>query len=307
MRKLSLIGNELTNLPSNIDELTNLSELYLNENDITAFPENFCKLVSLRILNVVGNKLKRLPDSFGSLFMLKHIIAEENNLVCLPSSFCDLINLEVLELNTNKLSDLPYNFGRLAKLKVLNISQNKIQEFLPETFGKLKHVEVLDISNNYIKFLPEEFASHKRLRKFYCDCNLVQVLPEWVGDMPEIVEFRMSDNKLQAAPIPETFGKVSKKLKVFHFGGNFIARLPDSICDLECVEYFHIGSVIDEIERRAFQNGNWIPQLPQDIGRLRNLKRMRLDENQLTELPDSFGDLVSLEFFDIGESNMVLR
>jgi Leucine-rich repeat (LRR) protein len=64
---------------------------------------------------------------------------------------------------------------------------------------------------------------------------------------------------------------------------------------------FHVGSVIDELERANFQNGNWIWELPSTFGHLVSLRHANLNENQLSYLPENFGNLVNLEWLDLGE------
>jgi Leucine-rich repeat (LRR) protein len=79
-----------------------------------------------------------------------------------------------------------------------------------------------------------------------------------------------------------------------------MSSLPDSFGCLENLEKLSLGSVIDELERRNFQNGNWISYLPYSFCDLINLKEIHLDENQIHELPDDFGNLINLEYLDIG-------
>ena len=90
-------------------------------------------------------------------------------------------------------------------------------------------------------------------------------------------------------------------LQVLDLGGNFISHLPDGLGALKSLESIHLGSVIDELERRNFQNGNWLWSLPDSFGRLESLRYANLDENQLEGLPSNFGDLVHLEWLDLGE------
>jgi len=61
-----------------------------------------------------------------------------------------------------------------------------------------------------------------------------------------------------------------------------------------------MGSLIDELERREWQNGNWIWKLPLNFGSLRALQHANLNENQICELPSDFGCLTLLEWLDLG-------
>ncbi len=303
LTKLSIMGNDLEHLPDAWHHMISLKEIYLNENLLKGLPQSITKLTRLHILSVVGNQISRLPSDVGELVELTTFMAEENKLIALPDSFCLLKNLTIAELGNNCLPTLPWIFGHLRNLQVLNLNANKLTD-LPDSFGNLPSLRELDLSENDLQCLPRKFRSAHLLTKFYADANLIQDLPSWIGNMPEIVEFSIKDNKLKDGPLPEPFGTVSQKLCILDMGGNFMLELPETLGCLSSLEYVHFGSVIDEIERRNFQNGNWLYVLPRNFGQLTLLREAHLDENQLHELPDSFGDLINLEWLDLGECIM---
>lgn len=297
---ISAIGNNLTSLPDTFGSLVKLKEIYLNENRLVNLSDTVCSLKCLEKLRLTGNQLEFLPDQFGELESLKSLTADENVLQKLPKTFGLLENLEELELGCNCISLILEGFGMLKSLKVLNLSNNKIS-VLPEAFGSLPNLQVLDLSANNIKFLPSKFSSCHCLEKFYSDSNLLQVLPDWVSDLSNIIEFSVKDNQLQSQALSESFPQNCKRLKHLDMSGNFMSKLPDSLGGLQNLEFLHLGSVIGELERRNFQNGNWLPDIPKSVCELRHLRELYLDENQLTELPEDFGNLTSLETLDLGQ------
>ena len=54
---LTLGGNQLTDVPAAIGQLTSLRALYLNENELTSVPAEFVDLTSLKELYLNNNKL----------------------------------------------------------------------------------------------------------------------------------------------------------------------------------------------------------------------------------------------------------
>ena len=88
-------------------------------------------------------------------------------------------------------------------------------------------------------------------------------------------------------------------------GANFIASLADNFGNMTCLEYLHFGSTISELERSNFQNGNWIVKLPDSMCALKNLEKLNMNENQIAELPDLFGDLGKLSYLDLGQNMLV--
>ncbi|XP_046350543.2 leucine-rich repeat protein SHOC-2-like [Haliotis rufescens] len=301
LRILSVNGNQLKTLPHSIGSLQRLEEIHLNENCLEFIPDSVCSLKRLRILRLTGNSVEKLPDDLGEINALQSLTIDENSLSHLPKTFGLLENLQTFESNTNKLTSLPSGFGKLKNLKILNLSNNQIER-LPDNFGDLKSIEFLDVSGNQIEHLPKYFNSSQTLRKFYADCNLIGELPDWISQLPQAVEVSVKDNKLSHQAVTETFGQTNHRLKVLDMSGNFMTSLPNSIGELTELETLHLGSVIDELERRNFQNGNWISQLPVTFCQMVNLKELHLDENQIQELPEDFGNLVNLEFLDLGQN-----
>jgi Leucine-rich repeat (LRR) protein len=106
------------------------------------------------------------------------------------------------------------------------------------------------------------FSSTVTLKKLFLDRNRISSLPDWVSQLDNIEELCASDNHLFQQALTEKFGTTCKKVKVLDLGGNFMSSLPDSFGCLENLEKLSLGSVIDELERRNFQNGNWISYLP---------------------------------------------
>ncbi|KAJ8318376.1 hypothetical protein KUTeg_003467 [Tegillarca granosa] len=242
------------------------------------------------------------PDILHKSSLTKLILsADENELEKLPQTLGLLCKLEVLELADNVIKDVPIGLGQLKNLKTLNLSNNKLKE-IPDSFGELPHLEYIDLSGNDMENLPSYCKSADTLKKFIMERNHLASIPDWVCMLTQVSELSFSDNQLHHQPFLEKFGKNCKKLKVLDLGGNFMTKLPDSIGELFNLEKIHLGSVIDELERRAFQNGNWLTSIPDTFCNLVNIKEVHLDENLISELPSEFGNLVNLEFLDLGQN-----
>ena len=64
---LNLSKNQLTAIPPEIGNLTNLTELSLDYNQLTALPPDIGKLTNLTTLNLHRNHLTALPTEIGNL------------------------------------------------------------------------------------------------------------------------------------------------------------------------------------------------------------------------------------------------
>lgn len=303
LKVFSAVGNCFEELNSEVGEMTALQHLFLQENQLICLPDSIGCLKNLLLLNVVGNLLKELPSTIGQMASLERLIMDENEVQYLPESFAQLSHLQCFEISENKLKALPTNFGGLKQLSVFNVSQNPIKDYLPESFSQLENLTHVDLSHNKLVELPATLKSASKLNKFYCETNCLYSLPDWVNHMHAIEEFSLRGNKIHHHPFTEEFGMNNQRLRLLDIAGNFMTALPESLGILKCLEKIDIGSVIDELERKAFQNGNLISHLPLSVSHLVMLREAHLEENQIVELPEDFGCLVSLEFLDLGENH----
>ena len=147
-------------LPECIGELSNLSVLDLEDNNIQHLP-NIGYLTTLTYLDLGFNRLNTLPESIGKLYNLDTLNLNNNSLTTLPNSITNLNKLTKLYIRANHLTNLPNNIGALDKLIVLDLRQNNLNT-LPETIGNLVNLQTLKFSNNNLSYLPK---SIERLRK----------------------------------------------------------------------------------------------------------------------------------------------
>jgi Leucine-rich repeat (LRR) protein len=64
---LQITNYELTAMPEEITQLTNLKILYLYSNQLSTLPDNFAQLTNLQKLNLEDNQLKTLPEEIKKL------------------------------------------------------------------------------------------------------------------------------------------------------------------------------------------------------------------------------------------------
>lgn len=57
LKHIFLIGNDITTLPSVMEQMEQLEELYLNQNRMTDLPEWIGKLKNLKELSIKGNPI----------------------------------------------------------------------------------------------------------------------------------------------------------------------------------------------------------------------------------------------------------
>ncbi|KAL1802232.1 hypothetical protein ACET3Z_030879 [Daucus carota] len=318
---------KLRSLPDTICNLRALEVLNIGECfSVEALPEQLGNIESLKELDAHDVAVSKLPDSTGRLSKLAKLILtchgkamimylmtrpKHKILETLPDTICNLRELEVLSVGYSRdLEALPVELGNIESLKELNVDDvmvpkipdsigflinlvklrltgNQYLETLPKTFGCLRSLEILDISRcSRLIALPVELGNMESLKVLYAQSLPVSELPNSIGHLSKLVELRLSDNT---------------ELKT----------LPDAICNLRSLEILDIsycrslialpvelGSM--ESLKKLYAQGLAVSELPNSIGHLSKLVKLRLSDNtKLKTLPDTICSLRSLEILDI--------
>ena len=108
-------------------------------------------------------------------------------------------------------------------------------------------------------------------------------LPPEIGQLQQLLELRLSDNRLSTLP-PE-IGQL-RQLQELEIGGNQLSALPPEIGQLQQLLWC-------KLQR------NQLTTLPPQIGQLQRLRHLELWDNQLTALPEEITHLQRLEYLDI--------
>ena len=130
------------------------TQLELRECDITSLPPEIGQLTDLTRIYLNGNKLESLPPEIGNLTNLTRLYLRDNKLESLPPEIGNLTNLTHIYIRGNRLTSLPPEIGNLTKLKGLFLSDNNISSLPPE-LKKLTQLGNLDLTRNPIAIPPE--------------------------------------------------------------------------------------------------------------------------------------------------------
>lgn len=124
---LNLFDKNISEIPQEINILSNLKILYLGFNNLENISKSLCKLPVLSVLYLNSNKIKKIPKEITNL-----------------------TNLEKLVLIDNEIKEIPKEIYKLSKLKELWLSGNKIEEIPKEIKKSLPDLYLTNnVSLNY--------------------------------------------------------------------------------------------------------------------------------------------------------------
>lgn len=169
--------NKMTSLEKAFEDPAATEILVLHRQQITELPSQIKQLTNLRELIVDGCMLKSLPTEMGELKQLVKLSAKFNEINNLPESLGSLKMLAELHLDYNKIHEFPGQIGELENLRFLYLSNNNLTK-IPSEIGNLTQLVELDVSNNVgLLQLPLEISNLKNLEKLYISPTTIFPIP----------------------------------------------------------------------------------------------------------------------------------
>ncbi|GAB1288722.1 Podocan [Apodemus speciosus] len=205
--KLHLKNNKLEKIPPGaFSELSNLRELYLQNNYLTdegLDNETFWKLSSLEYLDLSSNNLSRVPAGLPRSLVLLHL--EKNVIQSVDADVLTPIrSLEYLLLHSNQLQAKgihPLAFQGLKKLHTVHLYNNALER-VPS--GLPRRVRTLMILHNQITGIGrEDFATTYFLEELNLSYNRItspQMHRDAFRKLRLLRSLDLSGNRLQTLP-----------------------------------------------------------------------------------------------------------
>jgi Leucine-rich repeat (LRR) protein len=127
-------------------------------------------LVNLEVLNLNQNGLKDLPESFSKFTKLKSLSANTNHIHDLPSKMGNMTALEHLDMKGNDIRVLPYTIVNCSCLKTLNLMDNALEK-LPDQIGIMPNLTRIDVAANRLTLMPFSLGFSKVLKDLFIHEN----------------------------------------------------------------------------------------------------------------------------------------
>jgi len=136
----------------NIDETTFINFSYQEGSDYPPLfgeiPPEIGQLVNLTDLYLGGNSLSIIPPDIGNLVNLQSLFLYDNQFISIPLEIGNLVNLTTLDIGYNQIAELPNELYSLSNLELLRLEHNRLTS-IPNDLCNLSGCNIY-INNNHI-------------------------------------------------------------------------------------------------------------------------------------------------------------
>ncbi|KAK3210912.1 hypothetical protein Dsin_015618 [Dipteronia sinensis] len=266
-------------------------------------PEN------LVVLDMPHSSVEQLWNGVQQVPNLKEINLEDSkHLTSFPEMF-GAVNLESLNLEgCTSLLEIPPSIECLNKLKVLKLGNCKSLGALPNCIGleSLRQLDLMGCSNV------------KTLSGIPCNIEILELCGTAIEQLPSSIEYlcRLVTLNLSGCSrlmsLPSSICKLKSLDRFYLWGCSKLDKLPDNLGDLKSLTLLVANETdirqvpssiiqLDNLEILSFMGCKGL-LLPSLLG-LHGLISLDLVDCGLMEIPDSVGQLSSLQSLSLGRNN----
>ncbi|MFB3390078.1 leucine-rich repeat domain-containing protein [Flavobacterium sp. LAR06] len=281
-----LTTEQLKELMPSIKKISGLTVLDLSHNDLTDLPSDLNELSTLTKLNLFSNKkLRYLPDSICECLNLRELIVRETKIKELPYDLGKLSNLESLDVSQNRrLLFLPISTGDLSNLKELNLSGSKISD-LPTSFSKLSNLTKLYMADTQLEIVPEPIFYLPNLTHLYLAQNdKLRYIADDLSYLESLINLDVSQNKILTS-LPASIWQHQNLVLLNASENPMLTSLPQSIPYQSNLEDLNISNC-------------GVVSLPTNIGRLSSLKKLSAVSCQIVDLPETLRNFQNIKLLN---------
>ncbi|OBR11103.1 Leucine rich repeat family protein [Colletotrichum higginsianum IMI 349063] len=265
LRDLKLANNLLHGpLDPIFANLENLEIFDLHGNNVSSLPTGIENLSRLRVLNLSENSFESLPFASLSKLPLTELIMKKNKLtgMLIEDGVEALSNLQVLDLSCNQLTHLVPSGSTIGLPSVhqLILSMNRLRE-LPDV-SSWPSLMTLTADENAISEFPSGFTTLEKLRHVDFSANDIRVVPSEICRMDSLTLIRLAGNPLRdkkfvSATTEELKEVLAGRLEPpVSFEEDVDAATPDTALNNTLAEPHEIHPAIEAVPAEALARDN---------------------------------------------------
>ncbi|XP_058452289.1 chaoptin [Malaya genurostris] len=287
-----------------------LLELHLVRSELTAFPADAMKVLSLlKVLNIDGHRVENLPkgvfvgmtfdgalekfhfvnglltDMAMEVFMafkkIKTLDLHGNQLATLKKGqFKGLREAEILDISYNNLTKLDASHvSDLTKMTWINVSHNALSEITRGTFARNAVLRVLNMAHNNIKKIDANtFRGMRFLRRLHLNDNMISDVGRGTfGSVTRIGTIDLARNRIKKVDY-QMFYQLNY-IEILNLAENEITEIQkDSFKDLYLTHINISHNRLETIEPKSFINCANMTVLDLSHNLIKSIPRTAFDE-----------------------------
>ncbi|XP_050272515.1 LRR receptor-like serine/threonine-protein kinase EFR isoform X2 [Quercus robur] len=302
---LYLYNNNFSgSIPQDLGMLTKLRELNLSLNNLVGtIPLSLRNMSSLEILSLKSNSLTGpFPLLiFNFSFLIDLGLTQNHFSGTLPMNLCTQCpNLLELYISQNEFSGkLTSQFNNCTELSILSLSYNKFDGSIPKGFGSLEKLEVLYLGgNNFTGNIPPIISNLSMLQEFGIERNNMKGgIPSDLWRLQNLKILLFQRNGLTGT-IPQNIFNITSLQLLSLVENSLSGNLPlDAWISCPNLENLYLGlnkisghipsylSNFSSLFNVDFAYNFLSGHIPRNLGNLKNLQWLGLNDNQLTAEP----------------------
>ncbi|XP_058219158.1 putative disease resistance protein At4g10780 isoform X2 [Rhododendron vialii] len=182
LERISLMHNDISELPIRPPVCPRLTTLLLKTNNLSMIPESFfTNMRSLVVLDLSDNQIQSLPESISNLEKLHALILGYCPSLEYVPSLEKLIALKVFKLNSSLIDDVPKGIEKLVNLRELDLSCNaRLEKFPGWMLRRLSKLQYLRMDETSVKVSAEDLLCLRQLKVVSVQFQNVQELTRYV-------------------------------------------------------------------------------------------------------------------------------
>jgi len=317
VNSIQVFGYEtLSEIPKNIGDLSGLESLTICTRIIESIPESLYNLSSLKHLDLSGNKVKNISEDICKLENLEYLDISQNQLESIPDFVSKMKSLKKIVVYDNPLKDINEDLA-FKTYPINHVYNEKVESHIPVIYAE--NILVLNSSWLEIPFSRIcEITINKNVDTLRVESSEMVTKLLNSGSLHTLSHIKSLD--LSWTPWEELGAEGSQaegmwvKTRNSYSVEAKVKEIPDAIKDFQSLEELNIkGNRLESFNdgilelknlKKLIISSNGISQLP-DLSSLSNLEYLDCKSNCLLEIPESIFSLLKLKTLDFGYNHNI--
>lgn len=216
LKRLTIYGDNLIQIPSLVWSLQSLTDLTLEINSLKEKELKLSSLPQLEDFAVKIHKTEKLPDGIFENSKLKRLFIQSYEAKVIPNQFNKLPDLTSLTLHCQNLMVIPVSIGSLKKLAILDI-YNDTAKSLDIDCAQLDSLR--DFRWGHSLNFPTSLTAAKNLKRINLDVSFFETINIDTLPFENLEILDLSFSKLKT--IPQYFSTLHSLKSIYLTNNNF--------------------------------------------------------------------------------------